>query len=235
MLTTIGDSIIKGVILNDNNSERRYQVAEHSITDRLTSMLHTDILNLGRFGCTAPLGERIADKNLLRIGASRYVLIELGGNDSDYNWTAIADNPESEHEAKTPLYSFIHAYDTIVKKILAVGATPVMLTLPPMDADRYYNFFTRTFTEEQKRNVLQWLGGSATRICTGHDLYNLTTAKIARRNNVPLVDITSEFLCERDFSRYLCADGIHPNETGQSRIAEIIRDALVFEVGLKSA
>lgn len=225
MLTALGDSIIKGVVLNNDanlSGMRRYQVSSQTITDRCGQLLNTDIINLGKFGCTAPLGLKIAQNNAQKLEQSKYVLVEYGGNDSDYCWQQIADDPQGLHLPHTSIREFIAAYHSILASIVAAGAIPVMLSLPPMDADRYFNFFSQGWNQQQKENVISWLGGSTSHISAGHELYNMTAFKIANQENVRIIDITSDFLADRNYSEYLCEDGIHPNELGQARIADMI-------------
>lgn len=225
MLTGLGDSIIKGVVLNHDSrltGMRRYQVSSETILDRCGSLLHTNVVNLGKFGCTAPQGARIAESNIERLRDSKYVLLEYGGNDSDYRWADIARDPKAEHRPLTELKDYIASYHTIITRVVAAGAIPVMLSLPPMDADRYFRFFSDGWGDMEREHVMEWLGGSTTHISNGHELYNMTAFKIAREEGVRIIDITSDFLSERNYSQYLCNDGIHPNESGQARIADII-------------
>ena len=56
-----------------------------------------------------------------------------------------------------------------------------------------------------------------------HERYNIEIFKLAIANAVPVVDITSVFLEEKNYSLYLCEDGIHPNEKGHKLIAEAIK------------
>ena len=93
------------------------------------------------------------------------------------------------------------------------------MSLPPMDAQQYFNFFTSTFSEVQKSNVLKWLKGSINTIWAGHELYNDAVKRVANATDCVLVDCTTTL---GDGKGYLCEDGIHPNLAGQSKIASII-------------
>lgn len=221
-LTALGDSIIKGVILTTENMRNRYALSGKNIIDRCGEDLQSEVVNLGKMGCTVEAGERILDKSLARIAGSRYVLLEYGGNDSDYDWQAIAQAPEAEHEPRTPLSIFVQTYERVIEKVRQAGCTPIVLSLPPMDAERYFAFFSADWTQEARRNVLRWLDGSTTTIMAGHELYNMATWKVAQRTQARWVDITSDLLVGHQYRRYLCADGIHPNEEGQAYIAERI-------------
>ena len=224
MITALGDSVIKGVLvqLDDSTGLRQYRVSRHTIVDYCAHLLHTDSLNLGRFGCTAPVGELVAERNQDKLRASDIVLIEYGGNDSDYDWKAIADNPQGHFVPRTDLPSFTAAYHRIIGLVRKAGATPVVLSLPPMDEKRYFNFFSRNWCREQVMNVQQWLGKSLQKMRQGHELYNQTTRRIALTHQVQFLDIATPFMLRDDWRDYLCEDGIHPTESGQKRIAEEI-------------
>ena len=40
-------------------------------------------------------------------GTRDKLILSLGGNDCDYNWAAISENPKAEHQPNTPLPEFI--------------------------------------------------------------------------------------------------------------------------------
>ena len=154
------------------------------------------------------------------------VLLEYGGNDSDYNWQEIAEAPEKEHFPRTRLEVFEQVYERVINKIKEMGAIPLVLSLPPMDAERYFAFFSQKWEDGFRANVMRWLGGSTNTIMSGHELYNLATMRIAQRTGAQWIDVTSELLKEHNFRAYLCDDGIHPNEQGQRKMAEVILAAM---------
>ena len=219
-VAALGDSIIKGVLFNkEENGRGHYSLSDHNIADRVAEGLHSEVLNLGKMGCTIGTGEQILERYLDKLDGTKYVLMCYGGNDSDYDWRAIADRPESEHAPKTPLRIFEKTYTRIVSKIREMGYTPLIMSLPPMDAQQYFNFFTSTFSDVQKANVLKWLKGSINTIWAGHELYNDAVKRVANATDCVLIDCTTTL---GDGKGYLCEDGIHPNLAGQSKIASII-------------
>jgi lysophospholipase L1-like esterase len=219
-LAALGDSIIKGVLFTpEENGFGHYSLSDHNIADLVADNLHCEVVNLGKMGCTIETGERILERHINSLEGTKYVLMCYGGNDSDYDWKAIADHPDREHHPKTPLRIFEKTYARIVNKVRDMGYTPLVMSLPPMDAQQYFDFFTSTFTEEQKANVLKWLKGSTETIWAGHELYNDAVKRIADATNSTLVDVTTSL---GNGKGYLCADGIHPNLAGQSKIASII-------------
>lgn len=225
-LAALGDSIIRGVILKAEGMRERYTLSDKNIVDRCAESLNSEVVNLGKMGCTVEAGERILDKFTNRLQGAQYVLLEYGGNDSDYDWNAIAQSPDNPHTPRTPIDVYERTYDRVVGKVRQAGCIPLVLSLPPMDAERYFRFFTANMQEEQKSNVLQWLCGSTNTIMSGHELYNMATWKVAQRTGAQWIDVTSDLLIGHRYRDYLCDDGIHPNEQGQARIAELILNAL---------
>ena len=225
-LVALGDSIIKGVLVQSEGERSRYSLADKSIVECCAEKLGGESLNLGKMGCTIEAGERILDRYLDKMSGARYVLLEYGGNDSDYNWQEIAEAPEKEHFPRTRLEVFEQVYERVINKIKAMGAIPLVLSLPPMDAERYFAFFSQKWEEGFRANVMRWLGGSTNTIMSGHELYSLATMRVAQHTGAQWIDVTSGLLKDHNFRAYLCDDGIHPNERGQRMIAEAVLQSL---------
>lgn len=225
-LVALGDSIMKGVLVESEGERSRYSLADKSIVECCAEKLGGESLNLGKMGCTIEAGERILDRYLDKMSGARYVLLEYGGNDSDYNWQEIAEAPEKEHFPRTRLEVFEEVYERVINKIKAMGAIPLVLSLPPMDAERYFAFFSQKWEDGFRANVMRWLGGSTNTIMSGHELYNLATMRVAQRTGAQWIDVTSGLLKDHNYRAYLCDDGIHPNERGQRMIAEAVLQSL---------
>ena len=221
-LVALGDSIIKGVLVQSEGERSRYSLADKSIVECCAEKLGGESLNLGKMGCTIEAGERILNRYLDKMSGAQYVLLEYGGNDSDYNWQEIAEAPEKEHFPRTRLEVFEQVYERVINKIKEMGAIPLVLSLPPMDAERYFAFFSQKWEDGFRANVMRWLGGSTNTIMSGHELYNLATMRVAQRTGTQWIDVTSGLLKDNHFRDYLCDDGIHPNEMGQRKMAEAI-------------
>lgn len=225
-LVALGDSIIKGVLVRSEGERSRYSLADKGIVECCAEKLGGESLNLGKMGCTIEAGERILDRYLDKMSGAQYVLLEYGGNDSDYNWQEIAESPEKEHFPRTRLEVFEEVYERVICKIKEMGAIPLVLSLPPMDAERYFAFFSQKWEDGFRANVMRWLGGSTNTIMSGHELYNLATMRVAQHTCAQWIDVTSGLLKDHNFRAYLCDDGIHPNERGQRMIAEAVLQSL---------
>jgi len=215
-----GDSILRGVVRNSN--ENKYEI----IKDNALSGLSTDAVkackNYARHGSTVQEGEYTLDVHLSELGKSAYVFLMFGGNECNMDWDGIADNPDGDWHPKCSIEEFEERYSDLIIKIKKQQKIPVLFSLPPIDAQKYFDFVTRT---RNKRNILHFLGDDVQMMYRWHEMYNLAVFKIAKIHDVRLVDITSRFLEQRHYSDLLCDDGIHPNEKGHALIAKIIRDS----------
>jgi lysophospholipase L1-like esterase len=146
-IAALGDSITKGVVLNDQN---RYSAAEQSFLDILSSELDLRVDNYGKFGCTVSHGNSVIERHTADIADSDYTFIEYGGNDCDFDWMKIAQDPRGEHKARTPLEEFTEELSSLVAKIKELGSVPILITLPPILSDTYFSFLSRSMSDEQK-------------------------------------------------------------------------------------
>lgn len=218
-LNAFGDSVLRGVVFENNH----YSYSKNCFVNLLHYDLQIDIENKGKFGSTISTGEQVVEKNMKAIedSTSRYIVMEFGGNDCDFNWKEIAEDPEKSHKPKTEIKDFVRIYTEIIEKIKAVGKIPVMLSLPPIDAKKYFNKITEGLNAD---NILKWLEGNVRFITDWHERYNIETFKIALANKIPIIDITSKFLENKNYGEFLCEDGIHPNEQGHMLIASAIKE-----------
>lgn len=216
-IALFGDSVSKGVIYDENKS--RYVFTKNSFANLFSALKSLQILNFAKFGCTVAKGRNIIEKHLTEAAQADITILEFGGNDSDHNWEQISKDPLNIHVPQTPIDTFSEEYIKIIEELKAGGAKPVMLNLPPIEEHRYFDWFSRGLNKE---NILKWLGGSVEYVYRWHEMYNMEVCKIANEYSVPLIDVRSAFLQKRDFSAYLCSDGIHPNEKGHELISEVI-------------
>ena len=84
------------------------------------------------------------------------MLLEFGGNDCDFDWAAIAADPEGSYVSKTPPETFESCYRRAIRLVEESGREPIVLTLPPIHSERYLDFICRDGLK--KENILRWLG-----------------------------------------------------------------------------
>lgn len=215
-----GDSVGKGVIY-DSISEK-YMFLKNCFASIINGEGLLGVKNYSKFGCTITKGESIIRKNIADAQRADITVLEFGGNDCDFNWAEIAKDPTADHQPRTPLKLFTDKYTALIEGLKAKGLKVIVMNLPPIDERRYFDWFSRGLNKD---NILQWLG-SVDYVYRWHEMYDMQVCRIANAANVPLVDIRSAFLAKRNFSDYLCKDGIHPNEAGHALISEVIRDEI---------
>ena len=219
-VTALGDSLTKGVILTEAN---KYTLTENSYLDIVSRELDLQVSNYGRFGSTIDMGNAIIRRHSEDIASSEYTFIEYGGNDCDFDWMKIADSPQGEFSPNTSLADFKLHFLDLISKVRALGSKPVIISLPPILSAPYFSFFSRLMTDQQKANVIIWLGGDTGIISRWHESYNRALFAIAKESQTPIIDITTPFDTFRgDINSLYCADGIHPNEEGHKLIATTI-------------
>ena len=219
-IAALGDSITKGVVLNEQN---RYSAADQCFLDVISNELDLRIDNYGKFGCTVGYGNSVIERHTADIADSDYTFIEYGGNDCDFDWMKIAQDPHGEHKARTPLEEFTEELSSLVAKIRELGSVPVLISLPPILSDTYFSFFSRSMSDEQKNNIKEWLGGDIGIISRWHESYNRALFQVANQTRTQIIDITTPFDTFRgDLTSLYCADGIHPNARGHKLIAHSI-------------
>ena len=221
-IVALGDSITKGVIYDGE----RYKILPDCLVNQCAEEMNIPIDNYSRMGCTISRGTQIAEQHADEISKSDITLVEFGGNDSDFCWTDIASAPTDSHYPMTELPTFRQMYRDLIARIRQLGSKPILMTLPLIDYKRFYAFVTRNMGEQDRSNVLSWLGGQEERIRNYHDLYSLAVYQIGYQERVPVLDITSPFLHNQDYLPYLCVDGIHPSEQGHSLMAVSVESQL---------
>ncbi len=213
----MGDSIAKGVVFDAQRN--RYVIAKENIGKQITQVTGCTVTNLSKFGSTVAGGLTRFEKQKDAFLDYKTVLMNFGGNDSDFLWQEISAAPDQLHKPKTPIDIFERTYLKLIESIRKCGITPVLLNLPPVDHVKYFAWVSRELNAD---NILKWLGGTSEFIYRWHEQYNVAVHKIAQTANVKTVDIRSAFLERRDYCEYLSDDGIHPNEKGHLMISQIV-------------
>lgn len=224
-----GDSVSRGVVLDGSG---KYAPIRESFGVRACARLGLDLVNKSKFGCTITKGMQIVSHVFsgavsgatteARSGRADSVLLEFGGNDCDFKWAEVAAAPESPHEPATPLDLFSGIYHDMVALLRSWCIQPVLMTLPPLDPERYFAWFTRAGLDPGA--ILAWLG-DVQQIYRWHERYSNAVWRVATETGCRVVDLREAFLRQRRYQDFLCEDGIHPNESGHRLMAEVLFDA----------
>ena len=221
-----GDSIFKGIQINPKSM--RYHI-NNTIDIKMIEKKHfLSVRNFSKFGCTITKGLELLENRLKgNEPLCDAIIMDFGGNDCDFDWKAISERPDEEHFPHTTLDVFVNTYHKIITLLKAHGIRPILTTLPPLDADKFFNWFCNGL---DKTNVLKWLG-SVDYIYRWQESYSRAVEKISAETNTLLVDLRGAFLLKRKLDRFLCEDGTHPNTEGQKLITqtfmEFIDDAKI--------
>jgi len=213
-----GDSIGKGVILDTIRG--RYKLLKNSFANLFSTNTGVSVKNYSKFGCTITKGKELIDSNLDKINNFEFTVLEFGGNDCDFDWSAISEFPDQQHNPNTELDKFESCYSEIIDNVISAGSRPVLLTLPPLSSKKYFSWISK---DRNAENILKWLG-EVEQIYRWHEMYSLTVARLAAEKNVLLLDIRGTFLKVRDYFNLLCDDGIHPNEKGHQLIFNVLKE-----------
>ena len=215
-VTVYGDSIFKGVLLDGGK-----YVINHFWETQLAERYHLTIHNCARFGCTIqkilPLIRRDSETKRQE---KELAVLELGGNDCDYDWTEISRDPDHYHNCKTPPEEFKSRYREAVHLIRKSGRIPVLMTLPPVHSERYLRFICRNGLSQI--NILRWLG-DVNAIFRWQDRYSRMIEQIAAEESAKLIDLRKAFPKDsHTLEPLLCEDGIHPSRSGQKLIFDTL-------------
>ncbi|MBQ9458883.1 MAG: SGNH/GDSL hydrolase family protein [Oscillospiraceae bacterium] len=211
-VTVYGDSILKGVLLEGE----RY-VVERAWQAKLAERFSLRVENRSRFGCTILKAlARIRKDTETPCAEPEYALLEFGGNDCDFDWSAVSVAPDEAHSCKTPPAQFLDCYRRAIRLLRDAGRTPVLTTLPPINAELYLRFLCRAGLS--RANIVRWLG-DVERIYRWQENYSHMAEQLSREESTALIDLRRPFLQDaRSPSALLCADGIHPSRLGQDLI-----------------
>lgn len=215
-----GDSIMKAVLVDENY---KYHQISSQLLDQLQQETGVTATNRAHFGYTAARGQSVLQRDLDKGLDCQIALLEFGGNDCDHNWLEVAQSPEEEHLPNTPLPKFIDTLKEMALSLRSRGIQPMLMTLPPLDAEKYLGFIGRRGADTKA--VLSWLG-DVQMIYRWQEMYSGAVALLAARLDLPLLDVRSRFLSRRDYTSLIARDGIHLTQAGYELIYDSFRETL---------
>ena len=215
-----GDSIMKAVLVDENY---KYHQISSQLLDQLQQETGVTATNRAHFGYTAARGQSVLQRDLDKGLDCQIALLEFGGNDCDHNWLEVAQSPEEEHLPNTPLPKFIDTLKEMALSLRSRGIQPMLMTLPPLDAEKYLGFIGRRGADTKA--VLSWLG-DVQMIYRWQEMYSGAVALLAARLGLPLLDVRSRFLSRRDYTSLIARDGIHLTQAGYELIYDSFRETL---------
>jgi acyl-CoA thioesterase-1 len=149
--------------------------------------------------------------------------VEYGGNDCDFDWAAIAADPAAVHLPQTPLELYQQTLIDFIEQARSAGIEPLLLTLPPIDADKYFAWLSR---ELDQAAIMQWLQ-AVEMIYRHQELYSLNAMRIGYQQGCRVFDLRCCFLPQHGLSDLICLDGLHPTPAGYDLLWQHLSSELV--------
>lgn len=218
----MGDSIFKGVLLDPD--QKRYYVSRELDWKAIESDFGVTIKNLSKMGCRTSHALNILKNYLDANEKPNFIVIELGGNDSDYDWKTVAKSPSRDYLPFTPPEEFQENYRNLIRLAKQYADKVLLVNLPPVDEKRYFEWIAGN--GESRENILYFLGNDIGRIYRDQEMYSERIGKLANEFGCELVDIRYAFLKRGDFQSLMCRDGIHPNSDGHKEIIKAFGNEL---------
>lgn len=216
-----GDSISKGVVFDE--AKQKYTVLKDSFVSLVSAKMDLAVKNYSSFGCTVDKGHHMMDRKISDLDASKYTILEFGGNDCDYDWSKISAEPALIHPTRVPIEAFQSTYEQMIEETIEHGSTPILLTLPPLNSERFFNWISKGL---DRSRIMSFLNEDVESIFRHQAAYSDMIFDLAAKHGLTVFDIRSEFMKQQDYSQFLCVDGMHPNARGHHLIASCI------EIGL---
>ncbi len=218
-LLIFGDSILKGVTFNSDIKRHKLCIPDYS---RL-ALEGYEVVNLSKMGATIDYGARVLREELTEFDSDSVVILEYGGNDCDFHWKDISEDPDAEHHCNTEHMEFIEKLSSCVEYARSMGARVLLSNLVPLDSEKYMNWISRGLNYDA---ILGWLGDKNL-LYRWQESYNRIVERLAERLGTELIDLRSAFLCSHNFDTLISEDGIHPTERGHKLISKAVTEAVL--------
>ena len=215
-----GDSILKGVYYSDEEGRHRLY------RERTVELTRAgfEVKNCSVMGATVKTGEELLRRKLadaLPAGKDRSdtaVILEYGGNDCDYRWQEISEDPEGDFLPNTPEDAFVDRYRACIDYVRSSGAKAYLCNLVPLDPDRYMEWISR---DRSRENILRWLGDVG-RLYRWQAFYSSIAERIASLTDTPLIPVREAFMAADRYQDLISPDGIHPTVEGHRVIDQVL-------------
>ena len=216
-IIVIGDSILKGAVTG-TDSGHLFDIIEDSSLNLAQKALGFEMDNQSVFGNVITKGQRKLNKMLERGETADFCIVEFCGNDSDYDWALVSDDPSVPHQQRTPLADYLRIYEEMINTLREHKITPVIMISPALCAERWFNHITNGHNRE---NILNFIGGDIEKPFKNQKKYDDALVALVAKLKVQTVNMREPMLESGHFDDLMCQDGIHPNEKGYRFMSEI--------------
>lgn len=223
-ITLFGDSIGRGIVTDNGKLE----LIKESAVGLFESGYGIKIDNRSAYGQSL---KKIYQRGLidryiqtLDLSQKNVAVLELGGNDADFDWKTVGLHPEMEHDANTPVKEFARIYGEILQKLKRANVEVIVCTIVPIDSKRFFNRVIGGLTD--KSRVLDFFNGDFNTIHRHQEMFNNEILKVAYGYGAKVIDLRQKFLSTNTFESFMCQDGIHPNGDGHAQIFSAVNEFL---------
>lgn len=217
-----GDSILKGVMYNEEL--KRYKLFGYRYDELAENGIEVE--NNCRMGATVDQGYEILKATLDDCDEDTVVILEYGGNDCNYNWSEVSDNPKGEFLPNTPAQKFEETYVKMIEYARSKGAEVAVCNLVPIDSQKFMNWVSKGLNYD---NILCWMG-DINRIARWQEYYSRIAEKVAKVTKCPILDLRTNFLTHCSMENMIGLDGIHPSSEGHALISETFQKTILSGV-----
>lgn len=221
IITLFGDSIGKGVFTDGGKIE----VIKDNAAKLYSDWSGLAIDNRSGYGQSLKrtLDKGVIDRYIAEAdkNARNVAVIELGGNDADFDWKAVAAAPDGKHFPKTRIEEFSAMYKKLLSDLRDGGIETVVCTIVPISSERYFENVISKVADGD--SVLKYFRGDVNTIHRHQEMFNNEILKNAFACGADVIDLRREFLDTNEFENLICRDGIHPNAVGHRAIFEAAR------------
>ncbi len=198
-----GDSVLRG-LYREPDGHRKLWDQKYWI-NKIMEDCGVMVTNHSQIGNTVERGRMQFEKALNNGMKADYVLLEYGGNDSDFEWAQVVEAPDAAHVSHTPLPVFEQAYGQFIRRVRELEMEPVAVIPAPIDGRRYLDFLGSAY---DKQTIADWLQDT-TAMYRHVELYAFTVVKLAMQYGCAVLDIRTPFLGRKDLPQLLSMDGLH--------------------------
>ena len=216
-ISVYGDSILKGAVTG-LESGHFFDIIEDSSLVIASKELGFELNNQSVFGSIVSKTQRRLNKDIEKGNAGDLAILESGGNDCDYDWTTVSQNPGAKHQPRTTLEDFLRIYKEMIEACRNAKVTPLVITMPPLVGDRWFEHVSK---DQNRDEILKVCQGDPFKLYRNHELYNICLLELCIKEKVQFVDMRKEMLKAPDYRDLMCMDGIHPNQEGYRYMAEV--------------
>jgi len=218
---------IRIVALGDSTTEAGWEGNARSVyPERLEATLEArgldvEMINAGISNTTSRQAVERLDSDVRRFDPD-YVIIQFGINDS---WI---DAAEGRTQPRLTVDEFSDCLKTLIETLRADGAKPILMTPNPMRWSELYGNELRDpalgFDFDDPRGIDRLL-----------DIYAQRVRKVARAENVPLVDVFERFEAydrvpgQSIHDLLIDGDEMHPNDAGHALIAQWLSEVVLAD------